>query len=91
MKSSDHHLSHRSQWQLYQQMESIPESVNDPASQANPLASALNVFWRPLLGLLIDELVEEQRVEYLERCWTLSEFNEAAPTDSLQRFWVLIN
>lgn len=93
MKLSAQHLTSDSQWQAYQQLELIPAFIPNPTSQANPLASALNYLWRPFLGLLIDELVEEQRVEYLDRCWALNGLDEKeqSASISLHRFWVLMN
>ncbi|MCA1995528.1 hypothetical protein [Leptodesmis sichuanensis] len=86
-------LTSNSQWRTYQELELIPETVANPASQAKPLVSTLNLLWRALLDLLLDELVEEQRVEYLDRCWALNEFGERTQSlsNSLQRFWVLMN
>ncbi len=79
------------QWDMYKQMELIPGSVPNPASHRNPLTSGLNILWRSLLALLVDELVEEQRVEYLERCWSLNEFGEGEQSsNSLKRLWVLM-
>lgn len=78
-------------WNLYRQLELLPESVPNPAKQGNSFTSRLNVFWRSLLGLLIDELVEDQRVEYLDRCWSLNEFGESEKSsNSLHRLWVLM-
>lgn len=92
MNFLDQSLSSSAQWRTYQQLELIPETIPNPAEQANPLASTLNLLWRPLLGLLIDELIEEQRVEYLDRCWALNQFDEEqSVSNSLQRFWTLIN
>ncbi len=93
MNFLDHSLTNRSQWATYRQLELIPESIANPAHQANSLTSCLNAVWRPLLALLMEELVAEQRVEYLDRCWALNEFGEVeqASTNSLQRFWTLIN
>lgn len=90
---SDKKLTSDSQWRTYQQLELIPKTIANPAHRANPLASTLNFLWRPLLGLLIDELIEEQRVEYLDRCWLLNKFGEQdqSASKSLQRFWTLIN
>lgn len=93
MKSLNPSLKNSSQWNVYKRLELIPESVSQPADRPSHFISGLNLLWRPLLGLLIEELVEEQRVEYLDRCWSLNEFGkgEKSPTNSLQRFWVLIN
>lgn len=93
MESLNHRLTQRSQWAVYQQLEQIPETVDNPADGANPVISGLNLLWRPFLALLIDELIEEQRVEYLDRCWSLNEFGqgERSSSSSLQRLWVLMN
>lgn len=93
MTFSNKKLTSNSQWRTYQQLELIPESIANPAHQANPITSKLNLLWRPLLHVLMDELVEEQRVEYLDRCWALNEFGESEQlaSNSLQRFWALIN
>ncbi|MGB5963008.1 MAG: hypothetical protein WBG73_20395 [Coleofasciculaceae cyanobacterium] len=77
-----------SQWNAYKQLEQIPDTVSNP--NKTQLTPGLNVFWRPLLALLIDELVEEQRVEYLDRCWSLNEPGQKSRSNSLQRFWELI-
>lgn len=82
------------QWKVYQQLELIPETIPDPARQSNPLVSGLNSFlWRPLLALLMEELILEQQMEYLERCWFLNQLDEQQQplAHSLQRFWSLIN
>jgi hypothetical protein len=93
MKFSNRSLTHSAQWQAYRQLELIPDSVPNPAEQTHYLAAGLNPFWRKLLALLIDELVEEQRVEYLDRCWSLTEYDlkEQAASSTLQRLWFLIN
>jgi len=79
-------------WRTYKHLELIPESVSNPSHPPHPLVSGLNVFWRPLLALLIEELVAEQRIEYLSRCWLLDEFNQPGPSlpNSLRRLWVLM-
>lgn len=81
-----------SQWNVYRQLELIPESIPNPADHPR-FISAINLLWRPLLALLVDELVEEQRVEYLDRCWLLDEFGERepSPSSSLQRLWTLMS
>lgn len=78
-----------SQWNAYKQLEQIPDTVSNP--NKTQLTPGLNLFWRSLLALLIDELVEEQRVEYLDRCWSLNEPGQKkSRSNSLQRFWELI-
>lgn len=80
-----------SQWQDYQELELIPYESDQ--GQRKYFASWLNSVWRPLLGLLMNELVAEQCVDYLNRCWSLNEANHGncSTATSLQRFWDLIN
>lgn len=91
MKFSVKNTTSKSQWQDYQEFELIPYGSDQ--SQRKHFASWLNAVWRPLLGLLMDELVAEQRVDYLKRCWSLNESDRAnrLTATSLQRFWDLIN
>jgi len=93
MKFLGSRSTNSSQWNAYKQMEMIPKSIPNPIDRANYFSSALNLCWRPLLGLLIDELIEEQRVEYLDRCWLLNEFEggKKIKSNSLYRFFVLIS
>jgi hypothetical protein len=93
MKFLDHKSTDSSQWEFYKQLEMIPECIPSPLDRANHFSSLLNLCWRPLLGLLIDELIPEQRVDYLERCWTLNELEEGnkSQSNSLHRFFVLIS
>ncbi len=92
MKFSVKNTTSDSQWHDYQELELIPSESNQNHRQYH-FASWLNAVWRPLLGLLMDELVEEQRVDYLERCWSSHESDDAdrSTTNSLQRFWNLID
>ena len=92
MKFSVHNTASGSQWDDYQELELIPSESN-PAHRKHYLTSWLNVVWRPLLALLMDELVEEQRVDYLDRCWSLqaSSDGDRSSSNSLRRFWKLIN
>lgn len=78
------------QWQVYRQLELISDSV--PKPDTNSFKFGLNFLWRGLLNLLAEELVDEQRVEYLDRCWARDETDLAkpSPTTTLQRLWVLM-
>lgn len=52
-------------WYLYKSLELLPSSE----TRFTPVPTfGLDRLWHGLLGLLADELIEEQRVEYLERC-----------------------
>lgn len=81
------------QWQTYKQLELIPDSVPNPYASGSAFTFGLSLAWRSLLSLLMDELVDEQQVEYIERCWTLNEFGQGdkSPSSPLQRLWVLMN
>lgn len=79
------------QWYCYRHLELIPKAAPKPSRYRNPLTSGLNTLWSSLLSILMEELVEEQRIEYLDRCWALDEFGEGErPSSSLRRFWTLI-
>jgi len=79
-------------WEQYKELENIPDFVPNPLGDRYPFTSALNAVWRGLLSLLIDELVAEQRVDYLHRCWLLDEFGHSRESAShpLKRLWVLM-
>ncbi|NJO93680.1 MAG: hypothetical protein HC820_03690 [Hydrococcus sp. RM1_1_31] len=93
MKYLSHNLTNDSQWQDYKRLELIPNSTQNPYNTSPSYLFGFAVAWRKLISLLMDELIEEQQVEYLERCWSLKKFaeQEEFPTKSLQRFWMLIN
>ncbi|WNZ24931.1 hypothetical protein HJG54_20135 [Leptolyngbya sp. NK1-12] len=78
------------QWQRYRQLELLPESVPNPYLENT---FGLGWLWRGFVKALVDELIEEQQVDYLNRCWSLDEFGEAeaSPPHSLQRLWKLMN
>lgn len=73
-------------WSLYKDLELLPPSATRPESIPT---FGLNRLWRGLLGLLAEELIDEQRTEYLERCLqkTLPESQER---NGVQQFLKLI-
>lgn len=73
-----------SKWQAYQRLEMLPPQVT---RSAPTFTFGLGYLWRALLQLLVAELVEEQRVDYLERC--LDE-DKRRSSSALQRFLTLI-
>jgi len=91
MKFATHQPVDDAQWHNYKQLELISESVPNPSTHRNPIRTGLNIAWRSLLALLVDELIEEQQVEYLERCWSLNELGERErSSSSLHRLWALM-
>jgi hypothetical protein len=83
------------QWALYKQLELIPPSTPNPYDRSIPLAFAFNPAWRSLLRSLLDELVQEQQIEYLDRCWALNAFgknhDDSTVSKSLHKLWVLMS
>lgn len=90
MQSQNFDCSNSSSWETYRRLELIPDSVTKSPPR---FAFGVDWFWKGLLYLLVNELVDEQQVEYLDRCWALNEadgVNRPAAT-TLQRLWVLMN
>lgn len=92
MQFLSHSSIHDSQWQAYKRLEAIPDFVRDPRIPEFRSIFGLGRLWRGLLHLLVDELVDEQQVEYLERCWALdvSGQSKKSPDHSLHRLWILM-
>lgn len=89
MHSLNRNLEVSQQWQSYKQLELVPDST--PAPQPSKVSLGIPFLWRSLLSLLMDELVEEQRVEYLERCLTADSTTPGHPSrHPWQQFLTLI-
>jgi hypothetical protein len=94
MQLSNCSPTNNEQWQIYKQLELIPEFAQSSYSNSRSFRFGLDLAWRSLISLLVDELVDhEQQVEYLERCWAANEVDleVPSPTRTLQRLWVLMN
>lgn len=93
MEFLNHSSTKDCQWQAYKQLELIPDSASNPYANSTNFTFGMSRLLRGLVRLLLDELVEEQQVEYLERCWALNEYTEKnkSSTSTLQRLWVLMN
>lgn len=93
MKFLHNNTTKKSQWQNYKELELIPSSAIE--SQVNQITFAFGVaqVWRLLVVALTRELVYEQQVEYLERCWALDYFetDTAANPNTWQKLWILMN
>ncbi|NDJ17340.1 hypothetical protein [Myxacorys almedinensis] len=79
------------QWQSYKALELIPDVIQNSPTTGSRFTFGLGWAWALLLTLLADELVEEQTVEYLDRCWSHDESEEPSPSKTLQRLWALMN
>jgi hypothetical protein len=74
-----------SKWQAYQRLEMLPPQVT---RSVPTFTFGLGYLWRTLLQLLVAELIEEQQVDYLERC--LASEDKQRSRSALQRFLTLI-
>ncbi len=79
----------QSQWQEYCRLEGLPETSPHPYLESPKFTFGLRRFWKGLLSLLVDELVEDQRIDYLERCW--SDSSALSRTRSLKQLCVLMD
>ncbi|MGL5805492.1 MAG: hypothetical protein ACRC2R_15660 [Xenococcaceae cyanobacterium] len=93
MKFLRHSIANGNRWQVYKQLELIPDTVLKSSPNKSRFLFGLDIAWQTLLSLLVNELVEEQLVEYLERCWELDESGQNQQNNSsfLQRLWMLMN
>jgi hypothetical protein len=73
MNSLHRSFNNDSRWQFYKRLELLSDSTPNPDQTIFKINLGLAFVWRSLLSLLVDELVNEQRVEYLERCWMLDQ------------------
>lgn len=82
----------KTQWQIYKELERIPDSISAP--KTNKLASIppLRAAWRLLIDALAQELIYEQQVEYLERCWTIGQSELDNDTNNTwHKLWTLMS
>jgi hypothetical protein len=82
----------RAQWEAYRQLELVPDRVDRPQSDRASFKFGIDRVWRTLISLLLDELVTEQKIDYLDRCWGSHDLDEGkrSPSQTLQRFLTLI-
>ncbi|AFY91871.1 hypothetical protein [Chamaesiphon minutus] len=80
-------------WETYKQLELVPDAVDRPKS--HPILSKFGVerAWRSTIALLLNELVTEQKVDYLNRCWASQDLYEGnrSPFQTLQRLLTLMS
>jgi hypothetical protein len=92
MKFLRHNITNGDRWQTYKQLELIPDTVLKSSPNKPRFLFGLGIAWQTLLSLLVDELVEEQQIEYLERCWQL-DFGQNKQSNSsfLRKLWMLMD
>ncbi len=81
-----------SQWETYQQLEGLPADLPNPHEQSPGLAGVWGTrrAWRSLVEILMQELVLDQQLELLERCWT-RDYAPCRSSTHLWQFWHLID
>jgi hypothetical protein len=91
MKYLDHQQSEidRQRWEAYKQLELVSDPIDNSDRHRGGFKFGIDLVWRTLLGLLVDELVTEQQIDYLDRCWGANE-DDRSPSKTLQRFLTLI-
>jgi hypothetical protein len=78
-------------WQLYKKLECLPEGLPEPSAEAEVLTFPLRTAWRVLIDLLAQELIYEQKVEFLERCLEQDIVNLTASKNFWCNFWKLLD
>jgi hypothetical protein len=79
----------KTQWQIYKELELIPDSVSVPPANNLAFAMRLSQVWRSLLDTATKKPLHEQQIEYLERCLALDCSNRSS--NVWQQFWAFLN
>lgn len=79
MKFRNHGSNHAEQWQVYRQLEAIPESVPNPYEGQRWLTTIPNAVTRAIAALRPAPLHDGSHIEHLEACWALSLGRAAEP------------
>ena len=93
MKFLHRNITEKTQWEKYKELELIPSSISEPQTDKQAFAFGLERVWKVLIVALTRELVYEQQVEYLQRCWNLNDFepNIDKKSHTWQQLWILMN
>ncbi|MCU0536720.1 MAG: hypothetical protein MUD14_22765 [Hydrococcus sp. Prado102] len=78
------------QWQLYKQLELIPDSIPKQPTKQPVLTLPLQLAWKVFIDALANELVYEQQVEYLERCLAQSQSESYLTRKTWRKLWSLM-
>ena len=62
----------KTKWQIYKELELIPDSVSTPPASNSVFGLRLSQAWRSLLNTLANKPLHEQQIESLERCFALT-------------------
>ncbi|PSF37665.1 hypothetical protein C7H19_08915 [Aphanothece hegewaldii CCALA 016] len=83
-------MDRKPHWQLYKELECLPQSIPEPTAEAAVLTFPLREAWKVLMNVLAQELVYEQQIEFLERCLD-HELEENQPNNFWGKFLKLID
>lgn len=89
MKSLHRNLK-QSLWENYRESELIPNSISEPSARKK-FSFGLDRVWRVLIIALTQELVYEQQVEYIQRCWERDHLDAENDDNTWQQLWTLMN
>lgn len=93
MKFLHRNITEKTQWENYKELELIPDSIPESQGDKRAFAFGLDRVWKVLIVALTRELVYEQQVEYLQRCWDLNDLepNTDKKSHTWQQLWILMN
>ncbi len=80
-------------WETYKQLELVPDAVDRPKGLRVMSKFGIERAWRSTIALLLNELVTEQKADYLDRCWASKDLDggSRSPFQTLQRLLTLMN
>jgi hypothetical protein len=92
MKYLDHRQNEidRDRWEAYKELELVTDAIERPDRHRGGFKFGIDRVWRTVIRLLMDELVTEQQIDYLDRCWNADE-KDRSPSKMLQRFLTIIS
>lgn len=90
MKSLHRNINEKSLWENYRELELIPNSIAEPSARKT-FSFGIDRVWRVLIVALTQELVYEQQVEYLQRCWNCDHLVPENDNNTWQQLWTLMN
>jgi hypothetical protein len=85
-----------SRWKTYKRLEQLPLDLPNPQTQhtnrlsLRPMQWGTQNLWRTLLDALAAELVLDQQLEFLERCWQQDCEGRHKPA-ILRQLWTLMD
>lgn len=79
-------------WRIYQTLELIPNTVQEPSKGNSAFATWMSQSLQLLVDRFTDGLALKQQIDYLERCWSKSEFeaDKPASADVLRVIWSVL-